>query len=76
MGDLGVDRLDFPAVRLVSFVFFAVIAGTLAAIFPARRAARLNVLDLQRQIRTLPKPVVAMVAAASRRRSSPPVGVG
>ena len=27
-----------------------------------RRAARLNVLDLQRQIRTLPKPVIAMVA--------------
>ena len=45
MEDIGVDRLDFPAGRLVSFVFFAVIAGTLAAIFPARRAARLNVLD-------------------------------
>ena len=28
--------------------------------------ARLNVLDLQRQIRTLPKPVVAMVAAGNR----------
>jgi putative ABC transport system permease protein len=45
MEDIGVDRLDFPAVRLLSFVFFAVIAGTLAAIFPARRAARLNVLE-------------------------------
>jgi putative ABC transport system permease protein len=45
MGDLGVDRLDFPALRLVSFLIFAVIAGTVAAIFPARRAARLNVLD-------------------------------
>lgn len=45
MGDLGVDRLDFPALRLASFLIFAVIAGTVAAIFPARRAARLNVLD-------------------------------
>lgn len=45
MGDLGVDRLDFPAVRLLSFLLFAVVAGTLAAIFPARRAARLNVLN-------------------------------
>jgi putative ABC transport system permease protein len=45
MEDIGVDRLDFPAGRLVSFVFFAVIAGTLAAIFPARRAARLNILE-------------------------------
>ena len=45
MKDIGVDRLDFPAARLLSFVLFAVVAGTLAAIFPARRAARLNVLD-------------------------------
>ena len=45
MDDIGVDRLDFPAGRLLSFVLFAVVAGTLAAIFPARRAARLNILD-------------------------------
>jgi putative ABC transport system permease protein len=45
MEDIGVDRLDFPAGRLLSFLLFAVVAGTLAAIFPARRAARLNILD-------------------------------
>jgi putative ABC transport system permease protein len=45
MKDLGVDRLDFPAARLLSFVLFAMLAGTVAAIFPARRASRLNVLD-------------------------------
>jgi putative ABC transport system permease protein len=45
MKDLGVDRLSFPAGRLVSFVIFAMIAGTVAAIFPARRATRLNVLE-------------------------------
>ena len=45
MKDVGVDRLDFPAARLVSFVLFAMLAGTVAAIFPARRATRLNVLE-------------------------------
>ena len=45
MEEAGVDRLDFPAGRLLSFVLFAVLAGTLAAIFPARRASRLNVLE-------------------------------
>jgi putative ABC transport system permease protein len=45
MKDVGVDTLAFPAVRLLSFVLFAIVAGTLAAIFPARRAARLDVLE-------------------------------
>ncbi|HYH52254.1 MAG TPA: ABC transporter permease [Acidimicrobiia bacterium] len=45
MKDLGVDQLDFPAARLLSFVVFAMLAGTVAAIFPARRATRLNVLE-------------------------------
>jgi len=45
MQDLGVDRLAFPVGRLASFVLFAVVAGTLAAIFPARRAARLDILE-------------------------------
>ena len=44
MGDIGVDRLSFPALRLVMFVVVAGLAGVLAAIFPARRAARLDVL--------------------------------
>src|SRR5205823_10147296 len=34
-----------PVGTLVVFVIAAIIAGILAAIFPARRAARLNVLD-------------------------------
>jgi putative ABC transport system permease protein len=34
-----------PVVSLIVFVIVAVIAGMLAAIFPARRAARLNVLE-------------------------------
>lgn len=45
MKDFGVDRLDFPIARLLMFVLGAFLAGTLAAIFPARRASRLNVLD-------------------------------
>jgi putative ABC transport system permease protein len=34
-----------PVGTLVTFVFAAIIAGIIAAIFPARRAGRLNVLD-------------------------------
>ncbi|MCA1846998.1 MAG: FtsX-like permease family protein, partial [Actinobacteria bacterium] len=44
MGDIGVDRLSFPAMRLFMFVVVSGLAGVLAAIFPARRAAKLNVL--------------------------------
>jgi putative ABC transport system permease protein len=44
MKDLGVDRLDLPVARLMIFVLGAFFAGTVAAIFPARRASRLNVL--------------------------------
>lgn len=40
-----IDRLAIPAVTLVVYVIIATIAGLLAASFPARRAARLNVLD-------------------------------
>ncbi|HEV7863234.1 MAG TPA: ABC transporter permease [Acidimicrobiia bacterium] len=45
MGDIGVDRLAFPAGRLISFVVVAGLAGVLAAVLPARRAARLDVLE-------------------------------
>jgi putative ABC transport system permease protein len=45
MGDIGVDRLSLPAVRLIMFVVVAGLAGVVAAIFPARRAAKLDVLD-------------------------------
>jgi putative ABC transport system permease protein len=47
---LLIARIDFitiawPITSLVAFVIAAVIAGMLAAILPARRAARLNVLE-------------------------------
>jgi putative ABC transport system permease protein len=45
MGDIGVDSLLVPAVRLVLFVVLSGAAGVVAAIFPARRAAKLDVLD-------------------------------
>ena len=34
-----------PSVQIVIFAIAAIIVGILAAIFPARRAARLNVLE-------------------------------
>ena len=34
-----------PVISLIVFVIVAIVAGMLAAIFPARRAARLNVLQ-------------------------------
>ncbi len=40
-----IDRLAIPTTTLVIYVIIATIAGLLAASFPARRAARLNVLD-------------------------------
>ena len=38
-------RFTLPVGTLIAFVVLAVISGTIAAIAPARRAARLNVLD-------------------------------
>ena len=43
--DQGVTDLAVPAVRLIAFVVVAAVVGVLAAVFPARRAARLNVLN-------------------------------
>jgi putative ABC transport system permease protein len=40
-----IDRLAIPFGTLIIYVLIATIAGLLAASFPARRAARLNVLD-------------------------------
>ena len=40
-----INRLAIPAWTLVIYVIVATLAGLLAASFPARRAARLNVLD-------------------------------
>ena len=36
---------DLPDVQLVVFLWIAILAGTVAAVLPARRAARLNVLQ-------------------------------
>ena len=47
---LLIARVDFiilswPIVSLIVFVLAAIIVGLIAAIFPARRASRLNVLE-------------------------------
>ena len=41
------DFIDFtlPVTQLVIFAVAAIVVGIIAAIFPARRAARLNVLQ-------------------------------
>ncbi|HEU5082547.1 MAG TPA: FtsX-like permease family protein [Acidimicrobiales bacterium] len=44
MPDSFLDRLAIPTGSLVGLLVLAVVAGLLAAIFPARRAARLDVL--------------------------------
>jgi putative ABC transport system permease protein len=44
LGDQGIDRLSIPAVQLAVIVAFAAGAAVLAAVLPARRAARLDVL--------------------------------
>jgi putative ABC transport system permease protein len=45
LADEGLGELAFPMRRLVVFLALAGIAGILAAVGPARRAARLNVLE-------------------------------
>lgn len=42
--DSGVEVLSVPGGQLVIFVFLAAVVGVLAAVWPARRAARLDVL--------------------------------
>ncbi len=42
--DSGLEVLEFPTTRLVVYVVVAAIAGVLAAVLPARRAARLDIL--------------------------------
>jgi putative ABC transport system permease protein len=44
IADQGVDVLSIPWWQLVGFVALAALAGVLAAVLPARRAARLDVL--------------------------------
>lgn len=42
--DAGLQVLEFPVARLVAYVVVAAIAGVVAAVLPARRAARMDVL--------------------------------
>ena len=51
LADQGIDVLVFPVTRLVAYVAVAAVAGVVAAVLPARRAARLDVLHLQRRLR-------------------------
>jgi putative ABC transport system permease protein len=44
IADEGVDVLSIPWMQLALFVLLAGLAGVLAAVLPARRAARLDVL--------------------------------
>ena len=41
----GIDVLSIPSVQIVGLVIFGAIAGLAAAMFPARRAAKLNILE-------------------------------
>jgi putative ABC transport system permease protein len=41
----GINQLSIPAVQIAGLVLFAMVAGLLAAILPARRAANLNILE-------------------------------
>jgi putative ABC transport system permease protein len=45
MSDQGLTRFEVPAVSLLVIVVLAALAGVLAALWPARRAAKLNVLE-------------------------------
>jgi putative ABC transport system permease protein len=45
LSDVGIDRLAIPFGQLVFMLVVAALIGVLAAIFPARRAAKLNVLQ-------------------------------
>jgi putative ABC transport system permease protein len=40
-----IDELSIPITTLLLYVVIATVAGLVAASFPARRAARLNVLE-------------------------------
>ncbi len=45
LADQGISELAVPAPRMLVFLLVAAVIGVLAAVFPARRAARLKVLD-------------------------------
>jgi putative ABC transport system permease protein len=45
LSDVGIDRLAIPVVQLVFMLIVAALIGVIAAILPARRASRINVLE-------------------------------
>jgi putative ABC transport system permease protein len=45
LSDVGIDRLAIPVGQLVFMLIVAALIGVVAAIWPARRAAKLNVLE-------------------------------
>jgi putative ABC transport system permease protein len=45
LAEEGVTELSIPAGQLLFYVGFAAMAGVVAAIWPARKAAKLNVLE-------------------------------
>lgn len=45
VADQGITNLAIPWVRLIAFVIVSALVGILAAVMPARRAAKLNVLN-------------------------------
>ena len=45
LSNVGIDRFAVPVGQLLLTLVVAVVIGLLAAIWPARRAARLNVLE-------------------------------
>jgi putative ABC transport system permease protein len=45
IADQGIEVLDIPVLQLLAFVVVAAVVGVLAAVLPARRAARLDVLQ-------------------------------
>jgi putative ABC transport system permease protein len=45
LSDQGIDRLAIPVGQLIVMLVVAALIGVVAAIWPARRAAKLNVLD-------------------------------
>lgn len=44
LADQGIDKLSIPWLQLVAFLVAAALVGVLAALWPARRAARTNIL--------------------------------
>ena len=45
LSDEGIDQLVVPYGQLVIYLIVGAVIGILAAVWPARRAARLNVLQ-------------------------------